>query len=129
MVSVADPDALPPGPVQVRVYVYVPAPASGPASVLPEVGCDPLQGPKPPLATQECALVEDHVSVRGPGAPGHCVSVGDMVMLTVGGGGVGGGLDGLPPEQPASTAAIAPMINTVAARATARGATAHGPRL
>jgi hypothetical protein len=58
---------VPPGPVQVRVYVTVPMDAYGPSVVpLPDVPVTPLHPslPVPPLAVQEVALLLDQVSVE-----------------------------------------------------------------
>jgi hypothetical protein len=57
--STAEALALPPGPVQVSMYVSVPA-TLGETVRLPDVACVPLHAP---LAMQELALLLDQVSV------------------------------------------------------------------
>ena len=81
-VTVTDCDALPPLPVQERLYVAV---AEGVAFSLPLVDLFPLQ---PPLAVHDDVLVEDQVSVV------DCPAViDDGVAESETVGGVGGGGD------------------------------------
>jgi hypothetical protein len=80
-VNVADWVVLPPAPVQSSVYVTVPV-VEGITDSLPLVGSEPDQLP---LAVQDVALVDDHVSVEL--AP-SVIDVGLKEMLTVGAGGV-----------------------------------------
>ena len=57
IVTVTDWDALPPGPVQVRVYTVV---AVGMTDCVPDVGCEPDQ---PPEAVQEVVFADDQDNV------------------------------------------------------------------
>jgi hypothetical protein len=90
--TVADFDAVPPGPVQAREYV-VPL-MSGPVASLPAVGRVPVQ---PPDAAQLVAFADDHVSVAA--AAGLTVP-GLTASSTV--GAAGGGTTGavVPPPPP-----------------------------
>ncbi len=79
-VTVADCDAVPPAPVQVRVYLVV--------VVSAEVLWEPLIGSlpaQPPEAVQAVALVEDQLSVEA--AP-FCTVLGLAVKVTAGVGAV-----------------------------------------
>jgi hypothetical protein len=75
--TVADCDAEPPAPVQVRVYFVVAVKAD--VVFEPLIGSDPLH---PPEALQDVALVEDQVSVDV--APFLTV-LGFVVSVTAGG--------------------------------------------
>jgi len=81
-VTVADALAVPPDPVQARenVLVFV----SAPLDWLPEVALLPDHAPE---ATQEVALVDDHVSVEDSPLP---TEIGFAESDTVGTGGGGG---------------------------------------
>jgi len=78
-VSTAEPEAVPPGPVQLSEKLSVP-------TAVGEIGSDPLTGWAPvqfPLAEHEVAFVDDHVTVA------DCpilIVVGLTEMVTVGAG-------------------------------------------
>ena len=80
--TVADPLALPPDPVQTRENVL--ELVSAPLDWLPEIALLPDHAPE---ATQELALVEDQVSVE---APPLATEAGFAASDTVGAGGGGG---------------------------------------
>jgi hypothetical protein len=76
--------ALPAGPLQVRVYEYVPGIRMVPVlTAVPEVACVPLQDPE---ATQLVALVADQFNTAEPPA---LMFVGLALISMVIGGGVG----------------------------------------
>jgi hypothetical protein len=72
-------DAVPPAPVQASMYVALSDSAA--VSSVPLVALSPLQ---PPLAVQEVALLDDHVSVEFPPS---VTEVGLAVKASVGTGG------------------------------------------
>ena len=79
-VTEAEAEAVPPGPVQVIVYVAVAT--SGRVVQLPEMGLAGLVQPgEPPLLLQEVALAEVQVSTD---VPPSSTSVGEAVRDTVG---------------------------------------------
>ena len=74
--TVADCEALPPVPVQVKLYVVF--------AVSAPVDCDPLTGMvplQPPLAEQEVALLADQVSVE---LLPEVIALGPALNMTVG---------------------------------------------
>jgi hypothetical protein len=75
-VTITDCMAVPPGPLQLSVYVLFAV--SVPVDAEPEVGCAPLHAP---LAVQAVALVEDHARLLALPA---VIVVGLALMLTVG---------------------------------------------
>ena len=80
----------PPEPVQLKVYVFVPA-LAGVTDVEPEVGLDPVHSPE---AMQEAAFVLDQVNVLD--RP-RAMLVGEAEIEMVGPDGGGGGEGGRDP--------------------------------
>ena len=99
-VTAALAEAVPPVPVQLRLYVF--EDVSTPVPCEPKVIFVPDQSP---LATQDVALTEDQVSVDDP-LPD--MEAGSALKVTVVDGGVAGG--GLDPPPPLSHAARANRI-------------------
>ena len=86
-VTVVDCVAVPPVPVQTRVYVVV---TVGETDCVPDIALVPVH---PPLAMQEVALVDDQVNVE---ALPLVIEAGEAEIETV--GDVGGGV--VAPENP-----------------------------
>ena len=106
--SVAEPVAVPDGPTQRMLYVYVPA-VDCDAEMVPLTGSVPAHAPE---AAHEVAFVADHVNVEG--CPMTTLA-GVREMLTVGAGGATGALE-LGLELPPPPQAARLKISTKAAR-------------
>jgi len=91
-VTTTDVLLVPPGPLQLNVYVYIPGVLIGPATnPLLEVGSEPLHPsePAPPAAMHAVALVVDHWSVTD--WPGWICALLALLALKVTVGWEGGG--------------------------------------